>query len=152
MPSFTVTTAVAAPVARAFALSLSVDAHAASLAHSGERAVAGVTTGQLAEGESVTWRARHFGVWFTMTSRITEHQPPHRFVDEQVAGPFQRWRHEHRFEMVPEGTLMVDHVDFAAPLGLLGRAVEALVLTRYMERLITRRSAWLAQALSEEAA
>lgn len=92
---------IEAPVSECFALSLSVDAHTASMRGSGERAVSGVRSGQLRAGETVTWRARHFGVPWRMTVKITEYEAPHRFVDEQVTGPFARWRHEHRF--APEG-------------------------------------------------
>jgi ligand-binding SRPBCC domain-containing protein len=52
-------------------------------------------------GDAVTWRARHFGIAFRMTSAITELQYPSRFADEQQRGPFRRWRHEH--VRLPEG-------------------------------------------------
>lgn len=64
----------------AFELSLSVDAHTSSMRGSGERAIAGVTSGEMALGDTVTWRARHFGFPFTMTSRISTHEAPDRFV------------------------------------------------------------------------
>lgn len=140
-------TRIAASPAACFALSLSVDAHSASMSHAGERAVAGVTSGEMRAGETVTWRARHFGIPWRMTSRITDHEAPHRFVDEQVSGPFARWWHEHRFEATSEGTRMIDTVEFAAPFGLLGRLAERLFLERYMTRLLQRRNAWLAREL-----
>jgi ligand-binding SRPBCC domain-containing protein len=140
-------TRIAAPVERCFALSLSIDAHAASMDASRERAVAGVTSGEIGLGEQVTWRARHFGLTFRMTSRITAYERPTRFVDEQVAGPFARWWHEHRFLAEGPGTLMLDRIEFAAPFGALGRAVERAGLARYMERLILERNRWLAREL-----
>jgi ligand-binding SRPBCC domain-containing protein len=134
--------------AECLALSLSVDAHAAAMAASGERAVAGVTTGEMQLGDTVTWRARHFGVPVRMTSAITVHEPPHRFVDEQVAGPFARWHHEHLFTATEGGTLMADVADFASPLGIVGRVVDRLVLERYMTRLLRMRNAWLVSQLT----
>jgi len=136
-------TRIAAPVAACFDLSLTVEAHTESMGDSGERAIGGVTSGVMGPGDSVTWRARHFGVPFTMTSRITEHEAPHRFVDEQVRGPFRSWRHEHVFERAAEGTLMTDVVDFESPVGPVGRVVNRLVLTRYMTHLLAERNAWL---------
>lgn len=118
------------------------------MSDSGERAIAGVTSGAMRRGDSVTWRARHFGIPFTMTSVISQHDAPHRFVDEQESGPFWRWRHEHRFESVAGGTLMTDVVEFESPAGLVGRLVNALVLTRYMTKLLKQRNAWLVDALS----
>jgi ligand-binding SRPBCC domain-containing protein len=135
----------------AFELSLSVDAHTSSMSRSGERAVAGVTSGVLRLGDTVTWRARHFGMPFSMTSRISEYDAPLRFVDEQVSGPFRRWWHEHRFEPVDGGTLMTDVAEFESPAGRPGRLVNALILTRYMMRLLEQRNAWLVGALSSSA-
>lgn len=99
-------------------------------------------------GDTVTWRARHFGIPFTMTSRISEYESPRRFVDEQVSGPFGRWWHEHRFEQRNGATLMTDTVEFASPLGPVGRVIDTLFLTRYMTRLLEKRNHWLATALS----
>ncbi len=112
-----------------------------------ERAVGGVTSGEIGAGQTVTWQARHFGVPLRLTSRITAHYRPHRFVDEQIRGPFSRWRHEHRFEEVGGETLMTDRIEYDAPLGALGRLAERLILDRYMRRLIERRNLWLKQAL-----
>jgi hypothetical protein len=148
VPSFELRTQLAATPRECFDLSLSVDAHTASMGESGEQAVGGVTSGVMGPEDQVTWRARHFGVPFTMTSRITAYEPPHRFVDEQVRGPFGRWWHEHLFEAVDGGTLMTDRVRFASPLGPVGRAVDALVLARYMEHLLRQRNDWLAGALT----
>lgn len=150
MPRIVLTTRIAAPPARCFELSLTVDAHTASMADSGERVVGGVRSGVMGPGDDVTWRARHFGVPFTMTSRITAYDPPHRFVDEQTSGPFGRWWHEHRFESRDGGTLMTDVVEYASPLGILGKAVDALVLERYMTRLLTQRNEWLARAAAAD--
>lgn len=144
---FTLTTHIAAPPADVFDLSLDVDAHIASTPGSNEQAVAGTTSGQLGLGDTVTWRARHFGIWWRMTSKITEHQRPGRFVDEQVKGPFARFRHEHRFDDHPTGTEMTDTVELVAPAGWLGRPVETYVVGPYIERLICQRNAILKDML-----
>lgn len=141
--TFETTTAIAASPEVVFDLSLDIDAHLDSQAAAGERAVGGVTAGRIGLGEEVTWRATHFGVPFTMTSRITELERPHRFVDEQTRGPFRRFRHEHEFRPSGAGTTMVDRVSFDAPLGPLGRLVERLVLGAYLERLIEERGRFL---------
>ena len=54
-------TRIAAPLERVFDLARSIDAHQDTAEHTGERAVAGVTTGLLGPDEEVTWEARHFG-------------------------------------------------------------------------------------------
>lgn len=152
MPTFETTTLIAAPVTECFTLSLSVDAHTSSMARSGERAVAGVTRGVLRHGDTVTWRARHFGVPFRMTSRITACEPPSRFVDEQVSGPFARWWHEHVFDDLGDGrTRMTDRVEYRSPAGPIGRLADRLVLEGYMRRLIDERNAWLKATLESTA-
>jgi ligand-binding SRPBCC domain-containing protein len=148
MPTLELSIDIAADPSAVFDLALSVDAHIASMGGSKERAVAGVTRGLLGPGDSVTWQARHFGLPFRMTSKITAWDRPRGFVDEQTKGPFAFWRHEHRFEALDAGvTRMVDSVDFGSPFGLLGQAVDVLMLTRYMRRLIERRNEWIRETL-----
>jgi ligand-binding SRPBCC domain-containing protein len=145
-------TVIAAPIGDCFELSLSVDAHTASMRASGERAIGGVTSGVMKLGDSVTWRARHFGVVFLMTSAITEYQPPARFVDEQQRGPFRRWWHEHSFTALADGqTRMIDVVEYHSPFGLLGRIADGLVLGRYLRHLLRLRNTWLKTTLEESA-
>ncbi|WP_129287740.1 SRPBCC family protein [Streptomyces sp. GZWMJZ-114] len=147
MAGFTLTTRIAAPPETVFDVSLDVDLHRASMAGSGERVVAGVTSGRMGPGDTVTWLARHYGVRWRMTSRISAYERPGYFVDEQVRGPFARWHHAHHF--APDGaggTVMRDVVDFAAPLGPLGRIAERVALGRYMPRLIRVRNAYVREA------
>jgi ligand-binding SRPBCC domain-containing protein len=105
-----------------------------------------VTTGLLGAGDQVTWEATHFGIRQRLTSRITEFDPPNRFVDEMVRGAFARFRHEHQFLAVEGGTEMVDIFDYASPLGLLGRLADGLFLRRYMAALLRERNAYLKRA------
>ena len=148
MISFQRQTLIPVPPDEAFDLSLSIDAHLGSMSDSGERAVGGVTRGVIGLGEFVTWRARHFGVTWTMTSAITEWERPIRFVDEQQRGPFKSFRHEHRFVPSEGGTMLHDDVRFVAPLGPLGLVAERLVLKRYLPHLIDVRNEFLVPAAS----
>ncbi|TDQ01131.1 SRPBCC family protein [Labedaea rhizosphaerae] len=153
MPRLEIVTAIAAPPRRVFDLSLQVQTHTESMAGSGEQAIDGTTTGRLRLGDQVTWQARHFGLRWRMTARVTAYDPPAGFVDEQVTGPFRRWLHRHAFE--PDGiggTVMLDTVEFAAPLGPLGVLAEVAVLNRYLHRLIRRRNAHLKAVAEAEPA
>jgi len=146
MPVIVLRTRVAASPARCFDLARDVELHQRSTAASRERAVAGMTAGLLGAGDEVTWEATHFGVRQRLTSRITEFDPPNRFVDEMVRGAFTRFRHEHQFISVPDGTDMVDIFDYTAPLGPLGRLADGLFLRRYMTALLRERNAYLKRA------
>src|SRR5262249_39558045 len=75
------TTTFRAPIERVFDLARSVEAHLASSDGTAEAAVAGRTSGLLELGETVTWRARHFGVTQHLTTRITAFDRPHHFQD-----------------------------------------------------------------------
>ena len=140
MPYLRLTTEIRAPIERCFDLSVDIDVHQSSMAASGERAVGGVTGGLIGLGEEVTWRARHFGVWWRVTSRITAFDRPRSFVDEMIHGPFPQFRHEHRFEQQGEGTIMVDLVEYRSPLGPLGRLADVLFVERYLRKLLEIRN------------
>jgi ligand-binding SRPBCC domain-containing protein len=158
--TFTVVTTSPHPAQRLFDLSLSIDEHLESLAGSGERAIGGVTSGRIGLGETVTWRARHVGIWFTMTVRITEYDEPRRFVDEQVSGPFRLFRHVHEYgEPAERGvgggagshgtTVMTDTITVASPV--FGRLAERWVLVPYLRRLIRTRNRHLLAVLDATA-
>ena len=145
MPRIHLETLVPAPIETVFDLARDIDLHQRSMAATRERAVGGRTSGLIGPGETVTWRARHFGLTWWLTSRITAFEPPIRFVDEQVSGPFASFRHEHRFEAVPGGTLMIDDWQHAAPLGPIGRVVDLLILRRHMAGSLRARNTALAR-------
>ncbi|MGV3502597.1 MAG: SRPBCC family protein [Adhaeribacter sp.] len=140
MPIITLKTLIHAPVERCFDLSRSIDLHTISTKHTGERAIAGVTTGLISLGETVTWRARHFGVWQNLTTKITALNYPQYFMDEMERGAFSYFRHEHYFKPLNNGTEMTDVFEYASPLGALGRLVDSLILTNYMTRLLEERN------------
>ena len=74
-----------------------------------------------------------------------------QFVDEQVAGPFTRWVHLHRFD--PEGPaqcMMTDRVEFVPPWGGLGAAAAPVIRSR-VERLLDYRHALLPADLETHA-
>jgi len=125
-----------------FDLELDVDVHSASLPGSRETATTSSGRRRLALGDEVTFQARHLGLRWSMTSRITVHDRPHCFVDEQTTGPFRMLRHEHRFDgLGPAGTRMTDRMTVSAPLGPLGSAATRLVLAPYLRRLLEQRAA-----------
>lgn len=140
MPLILLSTEIAAPVERVFDLSRSIDLHTESTVSTGERAVAGVTSGLIGFGEEVTWRARHFGIWQKLTVRITAFERPTHFADTMLGGAFRRMEHHHWFEPTAAGTIMRDEFSFESPLGVLGRIANALVLTRYMRAFLRERN------------
>ena len=145
MPTIRLTTYINAPVERCFDLSLNVDLHRHSVAHTRERPVAGVTRGMMKLGDTVTWEAIHFGVKQRLTTQITAYDRPQSFTDEMIRGVFHSMKHTHEFVSQPPGTLMLDLFSFRAPLGVLGWVAEILFLTRYMRGLLLTRNSYLKQ-------
>lgn len=108
MPRIEIQTEIKADKQIVFDLSRSIDLHKISTKHTNEEAIAGKTSGLIALNESVTWKAKHFGVTQILTSKITEFESPHYFADEMVHGAFKRFKHEHHFVDSQNGTLMTD--------------------------------------------
>ncbi len=138
-----VITKIQASPQRIFDIKLDSQTHAASLASTRETSTTSSGQPVLSLGDTVTFRAKHFGLWWTLTSRITELNRATRFVDQQVRGPFAYLRHEHLFEAQPDGsTLMIDRMSFRPPFGLLGRSGER-VLSAYLRRLLRQRASYV---------
>ena len=70
-------------------------------------------------GTLIDYRLRVHGLPMRWQSEITGWDPPHRFVDEQRRGPYQFWRHEHKFVERDGGTNICDTVLYAAPFDLI---------------------------------
>jgi ligand-binding SRPBCC domain-containing protein len=140
MPKVELSTQINAPIERYFDLARSIDLHMESTKQTGEKAIAGRTSGLIELGETVTWQATHFGIRQNLTSKITRFEYPNYFTDEMVTGAFKSFRHDHLFSYSDGQTIMKDVFDFESPLGLLGRLANFLFLTDYMRRLLETRN------------
>jgi ligand-binding SRPBCC domain-containing protein len=143
VPTIIIETWIEASPQRCFDAARDLDLHVESLAHTGERAVGGRTSGLIGLHEEVTWRGRHFGIVQHFTSKITAFDPPGYLQDTMQRGAFKTFVHDHFFAASANGTVMKDVLVFTAPLGILGRVAEYLVLKGYLERLLRRRAATL---------
>jgi ligand-binding SRPBCC domain-containing protein len=143
MPAIILETPIKASAEICYDLSLSVDLHQLSTARTKEYITDGVKEGIMKLGETVTWRAKHFGIWLELTSKITEAHRPEYFVDEMQKGAFKSFRHEHHFKQTIAGTLMKDIFMFESPLGVLGKIVNNLVLENYLKDFLTERNKYI---------
>jgi ligand-binding SRPBCC domain-containing protein len=96
-------------------------------------------------GTLIDHKLRIHGFPIRWRSRITVWEPPARFVDEQVRGPYRVWRHEHVFEERDAGTLVRDHVHYAVPFDFL---VHKLFVQRDVEKIFAHRTETLRERFS----
>ena len=90
----------------------------------------------MAAGTRIDYRLRYRGFPLRWRTAIQAWEPPHRFVDCQVKGPYRRWVHEHVFVAQDGGTFATDNVEYA----LLGGAfTNALLAGRDLERIFAYR-------------
>jgi len=97
---------------------------------------------EMRAGTLIDYKLRVHGLPLRWRTRINVWQPPHRFVDEQVSGPYRRWIHEHTFEQRNGGTLARDVVRYAVPLDFF---LHSLFIRRDIEKIFQFR----AQALQQ---
>lgn len=98
-----------------------------------------MSTDSIEEGTTIRYRLRLHGIPIHWRTEICEWNPPHCFVDEQTKGPYEQWRHTHRFEARGDRTKMIDEVQYSLPLGVLGRIVHAVKVRRDVNRIFDYR-------------
>lgn len=79
------------------------------------------------------------GIRVRWVTEITHVQEPQYFADEQRFGPYALWHHKHHFKSVAGGIEMTDEVDYAIPLGLLGRLAHWIFVGRAVNRIFDHR-------------
>ena len=104
---------------------------------------------EMAEGARIRYRLRLWGVRFGWETVIRRWEPPFRFVDQQVSGPFRHWAHRHELVETGDVTLVFDHVDYELPLGPLGDLFHPL-LRRQLARIFRYRHAALRERFASD--
>ena len=87
-------------------------------------------------GTHIDYRLRFRGFPIKWRSEILVWDPPRRFVDSQIKGPYRKWVHEHKFVEREGGTIASDHVAYSVPGGAL---VNTLFIRRAVERIFAYR-------------
>ena len=91
-------------------------------------------------GAVIDYTVRWLRVPVRWTTLITDYQPPARFVDQQIRGPYSFWHHTHEFQETPEGTEMRDTVRYVLPAGPAGTLLHRLLVRRQLEEIFDFRS------------
>jgi len=102
----------------------------------------------MAAGTVLDYRIFWLGLPLRWRSLIREYDPPYRFVDVQVIGPYARWEHRHIFFEEEGGTVMEDRVTYRLPLGPLGKLAHRICVRRQLEAIFAYRRSRLQALLS----
>jgi len=97
-------------------------------------------------GALIEYKLRLRGVPIRWRTEILDWEPPHKFIDTQIKGPYRLWHHEHRFTEMNSGTLMEDEVIYK-PLG--GALVNTFFVARDVKRIFSYRAETLKGVLRE---
>ena len=101
---------------------------------------------EMGEGARIDYRLRLRGVPIRWRSEITDWDPPHRFVDRQLEGPYRLWVHTHTFTPTRGGTRVGDDVEYAVPGGAL---VNRILVRRDVERIFEYRRSVLSDLFED---
>ena len=102
-----------------------------------------ITPGQVTMrvGALIAYRLHLHGVPISWLTSIQDWDPPHRFIDQQVRGPFALWHHTHElFPSGPDGTRMRDTVRYAIGYGPLGEIAHRVLVRRDLETIFDFRA------------
>lgn len=150
MTTINLTTKINAPIQVVFDLNRNIDIHKLSTSKSNETAIDGVTTGLINQGETVTWRGKHFGIYFTHKSIISEMEFPNYFVDEMVEGRFKKFCHQHHFVQEKSCTIMTDSIEYQTPFGMFGSLFDKIILQNYLTHFINERNDFIKKVAEKQ--
>jgi ligand-binding SRPBCC domain-containing protein len=94
---------------------------------------------EMGVGTLIGYRLKLHGVPVSWRTRIEVWEPPRRFVDVQINGPYALWEHTHEFEEDGDGTVIRDRVRYSIPFGPLGRLVNRLLVRRDLRQIFDYR-------------
>jgi ligand-binding SRPBCC domain-containing protein len=143
MTTIKITTNYYAPIETVFDTNRNIDIHQQSASKTKEVAIAGITSGLINKNETVTWKGKHFGVYLTHQSLISEMDFPTYFVDEQLKGQFKSFKHQHFFEQKENYVEVTDLLEYETPFGIFGQLFDKLLLKKHLTNFIIHRNAVL---------
>ncbi len=147
MTTITIITAIQASKKDVFNAARNINLHIESTSNTNETAIAGKTSGCIGLNETVTWRAKHFGIYLTHQSKITQMQADDFFIDTMIKGHFTHFEHLHFFKALDTQTIMTDILYYEVPCGFIGKTIDLLVLKKHLIHLLYTRNQHLKKHL-----
>ena len=94
---------------------------------------------KMGKGSLIDYTIRLFGIPIHWRTLISDYEPPFRFVDQQIKGPYTFWHHTHTFRLVEGGVEIIDQVKYSLPLGWLGTLAHAIWVRKDLEKIFEYR-------------
>lgn len=94
---------------------------------------------RMTEEAIIDYTIRWIKIPIRWKTKITEYNPPHSFVDQQIRGPYTFWHHTHTFEKTKRGTRMTDTVRYALPMWIVGDFMHELVVRKQLNDIFDYR-------------
>ncbi|NIR49447.1 SRPBCC family protein [candidate division KSB1 bacterium] len=94
---------------------------------------------EMQQGTFIDYELKLYGLRIDWKTEITVWEPPFRFVDTQIEGPYRLWAHTHTFEEHNGGTWMQDRVEYLTPGGILSPFIDRLFVKPRLERIFEYR-------------
>ena len=101
---------------------------------------------QIRQNARIDYQLRLYGIPFSWQTEITFWNPPHKFIDSQIRGPYRSWIHTHHFQEADGGTLMHDRVEYKLPFSPFGELLFPLI-QRQIKRIFSYRKTAILQIL-----
>jgi ligand-binding SRPBCC domain-containing protein len=98
---------------------------------------------QMAEGTLIDYQLKIYKIPIKWKTKIIAWEPPYRFIDAQLKGPYRKWIHEHKFEATDDRTKMTDTVEYAIPGGIFSPAINNLFVRRDIQKIFNFRESQL---------
>jgi len=133
-------THIQAPIERCFDLARSVELHRISMKANKEITIAGVQNGLLELNQKVLWQATFLGLRQNGKSKLTNLSAPYYFTLETESELMPHIIHDHFLYDIGMETIMIDHLYYKIPLGILGETANILFIKRYMTQLLQQRT------------
>jgi ligand-binding SRPBCC domain-containing protein len=101
------------------------------------------------QGTLIDYTIRVLGFPVHWTTIIEDYQPPHRFVDVQLRGPYKYWHHTHEFSAVPGGTMISDRVRYLLPFEPFSRLAHNVIVRRQLAHIFEHRAKMIKKIFTE---
>lgn len=139
MPKIHVTTFVKSPPNRVFDLCRHLSLIKKSVQGKNESVRSSSGSPLINNGDTITYHAKHLGKHRSVVLRVTEFDRGVKLTEEEVKGDLNKYRHEHYFKQIDNGTIMIDILEYDMPKDFIGRLAGKYFLKNYLEKIILNR-------------